>query len=216
MIGRIFRNAMCLMAAFKKSANLIPCKHGFGCGRWHRSGGLAMAGGMTRKKREALHDGLVETLSALIPESWCATDADGVTADDLRLLQRGSVVFGRVVKAKRVIEQECHASTALAWLTDPTMRVFAGFGYCGELMRWDYHSFAVDSKDRIVEPTPLKRDVYFGAELVGDAILSFVREELDNLAALGIDGHGLWEKRTVRSKGAAKGNARGSAPKRRM
>ena len=75
------------------------------------------------------------------------------------------------------------------WLRHPDWTVYTGFSFVGEIYGdWDYHSFCVDTKGRIVEPTTYgHRDMYWGAPLTPEQANNFALLELDNLKRLGFD-----------------------------
>ena len=69
-------------------------------------------------------------------------------------------------------EMQCHTSSALNWLLNPSLHLYTGLS-CGEF----HHSWLVDPKtEALVEPTPMIRDRYFGYRVVNP--IDFVKEHV--------------------------------------
>ena len=84
--------------------------------------------------------------------------------------------------SKYAINQQCHAVAAYEWLEDPTQKFIFGFSYIDSA--WYMHSFLKNSSGRIIEPTPLVRDIYWGREYSLAETKFLVAEELNKMRDL--------------------------------
>lgn len=140
---------------------------------------------LTRSLYEAVLDAL---------PGWCdafVTPERSLREQDLALMAgRGHVFAGAPREYSQAREQECHAVAAYAWLRNPGWQLVMGFAYSEELNEacssWHFHSFCLDGRGRLVEPTPCARDRYWGSVLTEEEARECVREELENIRNLGL------------------------------
>ena len=123
---------------------------------------------------------LREYLLALghLPFSWedQFTSVDDIFDDVLTLMAKKGLSeitsnSEEIVIHEEAIYSECHAVCSLLKNRHPEMRHYVGFAYsddsiCG--FDWHLHSWLMDGSGRIIEGTPIKRDVYFGVEVEPD------------------------------------------------
>lgn len=90
-------------------------------------------------------------------EDWLRVDLNEL----IRLCNHGQAFDLNRVSVLNVnspIENECHAVTALNWILNPELKIYTGFSD-----RTHYHSWLYDPETQIIyEPTPYKREHYFG------------------------------------------------------
>lgn len=118
------------------------------------------------------------------------TKLEHLREQDLRVLHacEPRVIKGRVRQFAQAMPGQCHAVAAYAWLRNPGWRLAMGFAYSEELNEacssWHFHSFCVDEKGRIIEPTTIDRDAYWGVILDEKHAHAFAWEEVENMKAL--------------------------------
>lgn len=141
---------------------------------------------LTKKERKVLYEDLCYRL-------WnyqCFEYVSPIEAFedyDLIALKKGIPIISEVSIHTEAIEQECHALTAYAWLKDRNLKIHSGLGYSEHLDGWYAHSFSTNEKGKIIEPTPLIRDLYFGAPLSNKRTLKMVLAELPNIKRIGLN-----------------------------
>lgn len=125
--------------------------------------------------------------------NWCesVTSIDGFREKDLELILSEFQIFSKKTKiklTKGAPYQECHAVSAYLWKNRTGYRIVTGLAYSEELNEslsdWHYHSFCIDEKNTIIEPTPIERNWYVGTILNNDQAEEFYREEIENIRNL--------------------------------
>ena len=105
-------------------------------------------------------------------EDWLRVDLNEL----IRLCNHGRAFDLNRVNVLNVnspIENECHAVTALNWILNPELKIYTGFSD-----RTHYHSWLYDPETRIIyEPTPYKREHYFGFHYTQS--IDFVIDEME-------------------------------------
>ena len=105
-------------------------------------------------------------------EDWLRIDLNEL----IRLCNHGQVFNLNQVNILNVnspIENECHAVTALNWILNPELKIYTGFSD-----KTHYHSWLYDPETRIIyEPTPYKREHYFGFHYTQS--IDFVIDEME-------------------------------------
>ena len=146
--------------------------------------------------KEELFIELSAILESIRPESYIYTPPSFFTKKELSRLCAGSCLTPKEIKAHRnAHDQECHAISSLAWLKDPSLTMYTGIAYMDDFGDWVQHTFAVDTKNNVIEPTPMLRDTYYGHPMSLLETLKFVRDELQNIGNLGFKPNKLWSAR---------------------
>mgnify|MGYP006961367134 CR=1 FL=1 len=105
-------------------------------------------------------------------EDWLRVDLNEL----IRLCNHGRAFDLNRVNVLNVnspIENECHAVTALNWILNPELKIYTGFSD-----RTHYHSWLYDPETQIIyEPTPYKREHYFGFHYTQS--IDFVIDEME-------------------------------------
>lgn len=105
-------------------------------------------------------------------EDWLRVDLNEL----IRLYNHGRAFDLNRVNVLNVnspIENECHAVTALNWILNPELKIYTGFSD-----RTHYHSWLYDPETQIIyEPTPYKREHYFGFHYTQS--IDFVIDEME-------------------------------------
>lgn len=105
-------------------------------------------------------------------EDWLRVDLNEL----IRLCNHGRAFDLNRVSVLNVnspIENECHAVTALNWILNPKLKIYTGFSD-----RTHYHSWLYDPETQIIyEPTPYKREHYFGFHYTQS--IDFVIDEME-------------------------------------
>lgn len=134
--------------------------------------------------------------------SASVTACEDLREQDLRLVVgQGKLIptIGEPKVYKKAQLQECHAIAAYAWLKHPGWKLCYGFAYSEELTEalssWHAHSFCLDEKGRIIEPTPNERTLYWGVVLDHAGAQRLAWEELENIRNLGLKvTNQMWDK----------------------
>ena len=105
-------------------------------------------------------------------EDWLRIDLNEL----IRLCNHGQAFNLNQVSVLNVnspIESECHAVSALNWILNPKLKIYTGFSD-----KTHYHSWLYDPETQIIyEPTPYKRDHYFGFHYTQS--IDFVIDEME-------------------------------------
>lgn len=141
---------------------------------------------LTKKERKVLYEDLCYRLWNFQCFEYISP-IEAFEDYDLIALRKGTPIINEVKIHKDAVEQECHAITAYAWLKDRDLKIHSGLGYSEHLDGWYAHSFATNKKGKIIEPTPLIRDLYFGAPLSIKRTLKMVTAELPNIKNIGLN-----------------------------
>jgi len=90
---------------------------------------------------------------------------------------------------------ECHAVAAHLALHNPTWKLCFGLAEWGECVtEWGMHSWCIDDKNQIIEPTTLIRNRYIGVVIPENFKSSLIWEELSNIQrVLGVDDFELFK-----------------------
>jgi len=105
-------------------------------------------------------------------EDWLRIDLNEL----IRLCNHGQVFNlnqASILNVNSPVENECHAVTALNWILNPELKIYTGFSD-----KTHYHSWLYDPETRIIyEPTPYKREHYFGFHYTQS--IDFVIDEME-------------------------------------
>lgn len=90
--------------------------------------------------------------------------------EDMDLISNGiQQIKTNVIVSDKAEAGQCHKVAEALIKEDPTLRLFIGFAVydnsCAAGRDWHYHSFCMNNKGEIIEPTPMVRDIYFGVEV---------------------------------------------------
>lgn len=121
----------------------------------------------------------------VVPESEPQIDA---------LLKRGVLWKGKVLFAKKRKLNSCHVVSAWLWYKDRSNKLVTGYGLSKDDGLWRQHSFIVRD-GTIIEPTPVKRNVYYGVALNAAESKRFFKNEKDSIKELGLSLGGIMRPR---------------------
>lgn len=75
------------------------------------------------------------------------------------------------------VTSQCHAMAAFHWVMNPRWTIYTGFSD-----KTHFHSWLIDDRQRLCEPTPILRDTYYGYP--HHQPLEFVEHEYKNIQRL--------------------------------
>lgn len=129
------------------------------------------------------HDQLMNYLQILrgLPLTWedSVTQMDHIYPELLVHLSQGLQKINKPIEICRTpIASQCHSNTLYLGLTYPMWEMYTGFakidGECVAGDDWHLHSFCVTT-ERIVEPTPVIRSVYYGRPISRQQLSTLIK-----------------------------------------
>ena len=113
-----------------------------------------------------LYNHINESLLNINSDSRLHISSGELNVEYLRIFKRAKSIDLPCKILKQAKLRECHARAVLGKLLNPSWKLVIGFALIDDGdIEWVFHSFLINDNDEIIEPTPLKRDKYWGSIL---------------------------------------------------